>query len=410
MQSPLHEGLPMPRDGDMPTERRRHFAPGMLHSSSDDGECRPPGDDDSVFLTGLVLFVAHLSSSFATFTIEVRPGSSLDVIVSRKRARARAHLASIMEEVKRCQDALLPVTVHGYKPFDKCSCQKDCQSCVVKCWNINDLPMPDAEQPLLCQEIELPLLPSASVAAAATFKAHQLDGCGAGGNISDNRKRTVVKNRSRAARFVDLLIDVIGVDALKTTSSVGILDVAGGGSNAGITFELSLRRKMPSTVIDPRSVKLNQTQRRTLKFREVNRKKLKLGIEISHCARALYIRFREWTPSQLQHLFDENFATSEVGDQMLRDCVAVVGMHPDEATDAIIELAMRYNKPWMICPCCVFPRTFKRTLSNGQAVQTYDDLCEYIRNITSGVQEKILDFEGRNRVFFWLPNDGRGCK
>ena len=120
MQSPQHEGLPMPRDGDMPTERRRHFAPGMSQSSSLDDECRPPRDDESVFLTGLVLFVAHLSSSFATFTIE-RPEGSLDVIVSRKRARARAHLASIVDEVKRCQDAVLPVTVHGYKPFDKCS-------------------------------------------------------------------------------------------------------------------------------------------------------------------------------------------------------------------------------------------------------------------------------------------------
>lgn len=345
MQLSQLEGLSMPRDGGMPSERRRHFAPGMSKSSSDDDDCRPPSDDESVFVTGLVLFVAHLSSSFVTFTIERPDGSSLDVIVSRKRARARAHLASIVEEVKRCQDAVLPVTVHGYKPFDKCSCQKNCQSFVVRCWNINDLPFPESEQPLLCQEIGLPLLPSASVAAAATVQANQVDGCGTGGNISDKRKRTVVKNRGRAARFVELLIDVIGVDALKTTSSAGILDVAGGGSNAGITFELSLRRKIPSTVIDPRLVKLNKTQRNTLKFREENRKKLKLGRETSHCARALYSRFREWTPSQLQHLFDDNFATSEVGDQMLRDCVAVVGMHPDEATDAIIELAMRYNKP-----------------------------------------------------------------
>ena len=127
MQPSQLEGLPMPRDGD---------------------DCRPPSDDESVFVTGLVLFVAHLSSSFVTFTIESPDdGSSLDVIVSRKRARARAHLASIVEEVKRCQDAVLPVTVHGYKPFDKCSCQKDCQSCVINCWNINDLPIPEAEQP-----------------------------------------------------------------------------------------------------------------------------------------------------------------------------------------------------------------------------------------------------------------------
>ena len=124
---------------------------------------------------------------------------------------------------------------------------------------------------------------------------------------------------------------------------------------------------------------------------------------MSHQAAALTKRFREWKPSQLQVLFGEDFAASEIGTHLLRDCVAVVGMHPDEATDAITQLAMRYDKPWMICPCCVFPRTFKRILPDGQAVKTYDELCEYIRNISTDVQEATLDFEGRNKVFYWLP-------
>ncbi len=80
-------------------------------------------------------------------------------------------------------------------------------------------------------------------------------------------------------------------------------------------------------------------------------------------------------------------------------------MHPDEATDAIIDLAMQHNKPWVICPCCVFPETFDRRLSNGRHVQKYDELCEYIKSISDGVREVNLDFEGRNEVHYWLPED-----
>ena len=81
----------------------------------------------------------------------------------------------------------------------------------------------------------------------------------------------------------------------------------------------------------------------------------------------------------------------------------------DSATDAIMKVAIRYSKPFAIVPCCVFPTQFpKRRLPNGQSVQTYDDFCEYIRNIvgknangTYKVEENELEFEGRNKVFFY---------
>ena len=33
----------------------------------------------------------------------------------------------------------------------------------------------------------------------------------------------------------------------------------------------------------------------------------------------------------------------------------LVGMHPDEATDVIIDAAAKRNVPFIICPCCVKP-------------------------------------------------------
>jgi len=37
---------------------------------------------------------------------------------------------------------------------------------------------------------------------------------------------------------------------------------------------------------------------------------------------------------------------------------ALVGMHPDEATDMIIDIGLRYNKPFAMVPCCVFSQKF----------------------------------------------------
>ena len=39
-------------------------------------------------------------------------------------------------------------------------------------------------------------------------------------------------------------------------------------------------------------------------------------------------------------------------------CDVVVGLHPDEATDAIVDAALAARKPFAVVPCCVFPSAF----------------------------------------------------
>ena len=39
-------------------------------------------------------------------------------------------------------------------------------------------------------------------------------------------------------------------------------------------------------------------------------------------------------------------------------CALVVGLHPDEATDAIVDAALAAGKPFAVVPCCVFPSLF----------------------------------------------------
>lgn len=91
-----------------------------------------------------------------------------------------------------------------------------------------------------------------------------------------------------------------------------------------------------------------------------------------------------------------------------------VGFHPDEATEAIIDLAIHQKVPFMIVPCCVFPKLFKHRRLNGESVSTYKDFINYLRNKHPGIRMGILPFHAksgmgesgaRGTVLYTLPGD-----
>ena len=42
--------------------------------------------------------------------------------------------------------------------------------------------------------------------------------------------------------------------------------------------------------------------------------------------------------------------------EQLQSCSLVLGLHPDQATDSIVDFALQFGKPFAVVPCCVFPR------------------------------------------------------
>eukprot|EP00041_Stephanoeca_diplocostata_P039623 m.1637235 g.1637235 ORF g.1637235 m.1637235 type:complete len:643 (-) comp25602_c0_seq1:1228-3156(-) len=117
--------------------------------------------------------------------------------------------------------------------------------------------------------------------------------------------------------------------------------------------------------------------------------------------------------------------------RLVRECTVVVGLHPDQATGAIVDIASTYGKPWAVVPCCVFPRSYphRRTCGNFAAcgdkcpcsdlietagpcrsVSTHEDLCLHLlrRQDAHGPREgspprasqEMLHFDGRNTVIW----------
>jgi hypothetical protein len=86
---------------------------------------------------------------------------------------------------------------------------------------------------------------------------------------------------------------------------------------------------------------------------------------------------------------------------LLAQCRAIVALHPDEATDAIVDTAVSQRKPFLIVPCCVFFRFFvNRRKPNQGPVSTHEDLVEYLMAKDPSIQKTTLPFEGKN-VVLW---------
>jgi len=87
----------------------------------------------------------------------------------------------------------------------------------------------------------------------------------------------------------------------------------------------------------------------------------------------------------------------------------LIGMHADSATEAIVDAALKFRKPFVVVPCCVFPTFFPQRKiidSNGKItnVRTYDQFCRYLLQKDNRFVMETLPFEGRNIAIWWDGN------
>ena len=83
-------------------------------------------------------------------------------------------------------------------------------------------------------------------------------------------------------------------------------------------------------------------------------------------------------------------------DNILVEEDIIVGMHPDEATAAIIRAAVRNNKKWAVVPCCL-----KGLDAHG--VPNFSAWKRKLRRIDTRareVRETCLPFNGKNTVLW----------
>ncbi|RLN48484.1 hypothetical protein BBJ28_00006773 [Nothophytophthora sp. Chile5] len=177
----------------------------------------------------------------------------------------------------------------------------------------------------------------------------------------------------RGRIFCDWLVESIGMERL--AHGTGVVDVAGGKGD--IPIQLWIRRGIPTTLIDPCNRKLVDKANAT--------------------------EGRKMSPQLLRCLDDQALALHA---DLFTDCSLLVGMHPDEATEAIVDAALTLSKPFAIVPCCVMSRMFPdRQCRDGTPVDTYETLVMYLLEKDPRIRSAFLSFAGRNQVLYLFDYD-----
>jgi hypothetical protein len=214
----------------------------------------------------------------------------------------------------------------------------------------------------------------------------------------------------------------------KLNAGTGVVDAAGGSGHVSMALGM---RGIRSTVVDPRENvgKLPGRDRKIFNraIRSPPRPPLpppacaitvkatdaSTSTSIPYCqpVTVQYGTMRAWfgaPPAGVDETFrqpdkpTQDLAVCSVNHPLLSTCSAIIALHPDEATDAIVDTAVARRIPFCIVPCCVFFRLFphRRKPGSRDPVSTHADLLEYLMAKDETIQQTTLPFAGAN-VVLW---------
>ena len=198
----------------------------------------------------------------------------------------------------------------------------------------------------------------------------------------------------------------------------GVYDVAGGSGHVSMALGLL---GVSSTVVDPREKAGKLPKKDRKMFQKTLKRKLPPELDqstnsdvnsspVMYC-QPLTVQFetlRAWfgmppdgVDTSYRHPDQTNIPVLD--DDRIKTCSAIVALHPDEATDAIVETAVRLRIPFVIVPCCVFNRLFRHRRMPNQPdtpVSTHQDLLEYLQGKDGTIRKTTLPFEGSNTILW----------
>jgi hypothetical protein len=241
-----------------------------------------------------------------------------------------------------------------------------------------------------CHDEKMRKQPNCTGATTAISFMHRLGDRSFTSNTSNkscNVLPALHNRRERHSVFAKWLVEKFGVEVLSAGS--GVLDVAGGkGELCQALFDLGVRN---ATLLDPQP----RCNPEKAPFQVIRKSLIGDASDLTN---------------------DEN---DERISRLVRTCSFVAGMHPDGATEAIIDLSLRLGVPFAILPCCYSRKLFPikpleqqkprdNQRQNGTKSvdphQSYSIFCQHLVEkapIGMTFQVENLPFQGRNKVIYF---------
>jgi hypothetical protein len=189
-------------------------------------------------------------------------------------------------------------------------------------------------------------------------------------------------------------------------NNIHILDVAGGKGHLSLELvlqQMSARKRnsmhhyiTKCTIIDP-LVRKGDAKMRNSKLQKAKRKNQHISMPtITHLASYFTVD----SFNQLEKDFINDCGCGDTTNLLL------LGLHPDQCTEDIIDVALRSNLSFAVVPCCVYPDLFpnRRYWISGKRkkmpVRTYDEFLKYLLQKNDEIKMATLPIEGKNIVLY----------
>ncbi|KAG0055788.1 hypothetical protein BGZ83_007368 [Gryganskiella cystojenkinii] len=253
-----------------------------------------------------------------------------------------------------------------------------------------------------------------------------------------------VPHSQRAFIFARWLVEKFGKDFLN--SGYGVLDVAGGKGE--ISLFLTHMFSVRSTVVEPQR-RNDKSYKRKLLLESIHKllekaeedaqtedeKSSKCGVEevwsdqssaASLVNKPSYSirneteeekrerrqlkkqQIEAFVVPRLHTLLDDQFVVDYPG--VIENASILIGMHPDQATEPIVDMALKHKKPFAIVPCCVFPHENPdRRQKDGGRVNTTLEFIQYLVDKVKDAPTSTADdtdTREKNVSKAFLPFDG----
>lgn len=237
---------------------------------------------------------------------------------------------------------------------------------------------------------------------------------------TSNRKRHGARNQHRHKAFVKWVIDTFHLKPCNSCNGSSskdesnnlddnntchhVLDVAGGKGE--VSARLAMCHRQDVVMVDPRPANLLHCFE-TLVLPKIPNKWQQRILEqtrddpnfIQH---VLKQRCQQIVTTFEDHVLEESMELQNA----VQNASVILGLHADGATEAIVNAALKYNKPFVVVPCCVFPNLFQQRRvvddsGNLVPVRSHEQFCHYLQCKDPRFQRTILPFEGRNVAIWW---------
>eukprot|EP00956_Cyclotella_meneghiniana_P037021 scaffold133855_cov77-Cyclotella_meneghiniana.AAC.3 len=204
--------------------------------------------------------------------------------------------------------------------------------------------------------------------------------------------------------FVDTLpeIDKFCHPCNSTLQNLHVLDIAGGKGH--LSLELVLQQasnKLPAqsriarcTIIDP------VVRKGDAKMRQSKLHKMKTSYNHRTEPTVITHHASYFTSDSLKLMHNDFIDSCEADTKLL-----LLGLHPDQCTEDIVDAALKHNTSFAIVPCCVYSDLFpSRRLYDNFPVRSYDTFLKYLMQKDNEIKMTTLPFEGKNVVLYKVVN------